>query len=963
MCDCLGNLFTSKKYFTRPKLTKTIIPQGNSLNISTSLLGSGINVRKNKHKIIEQPHMENLTFQLKDKFICIFCGGANCKHEDYKRQEKPSAIIGLNSDLIDDIIFASQRPSNFLIVKYGLIEEFKKMNIGLIVNLQREGEHPFCGPNERLEESGFSYDPSIFEREGIKVYLAGWKDMSVPDSSFFMINIVKEMYISIKLNNNRVFVHCHAGYGRTGTLIACYFIYYYSMTAKNAVEHIRSFRSKCVEKDDQYDFCMMFEVYCQKIRQIFTHSKEKLQKFMNNQSLLYPDLLENSTAKNIPRLMNEVYSTIENIIDQENEYNENNNEYNDNMNMNINNNDKVKNLQNTGIFEILHDSKELNDSEERKILHLKNKINEGKWMEIYKIKNVYILKELLFDWIIDSIEELINLNQFILISQKIIDIINGNINEIHDEINMSVVSNRNFDIDEIIYKFYNECKRLLSKYELEVLIETSYFIAKLRIFSYEKLINKEKTYSQNTSKKNIKYSHDYIREENVKEFFYFSYFINRLALIFLNLDSNFNYQVHEIIVKNHGRENLIRIYDNNNITKEILVEYFKTSRIYNNFHIENESSIFENVNINSILSIELFLILFSNDMIFKMNDEIRILKKNNICISSLYNKPFTKRTKVKNIFTHSNNNEILQSMSNDLNQFLNFGKDHDNEFFIYFKNKYQDVFLYKNNKSNCVSPHKSHISYRSFKSISYKSNISISKKERTRSSNSRISHISFSNVNKNINPNQKRPKKTKPDEKNKEDSVEDDIEIGNNIPSQLNINNKVSKVSKLNQCNLKEHGILNKENNLMKSIRNSPVFNVKLNNNFYSLNNLISIANKKNDPEFLLESKDINQNNNIDNDNVIRNQYFRNITLGNTAFDCKKSHKSYKRGTSCIYDDENNYFTYDFALKIDDKRECKEDNCDITNELYVKNKKDIKKNINNIKINKKKNDSILSINK
>ena len=53
-------------------------------------------------------------YELKDKFRCLFCGGTKCPYEDYKYNPK-SSIKGLNCDLIDNEIYASQRPSNTLI--------------------------------------------------------------------------------------------------------------------------------------------------------------------------------------------------------------------------------------------------------------------------------------------------------------------------------------------------------------------------------------------------------------------------------------------------------------------------------------------------------------------------------------------------------------------------------------------------------------------------------------------------------------------------------------------------------------------------------------------------------------------------------------------------------------------------------------------------------------------------------
>ena len=196
-------------------------------------------------------------YPLKDQFRCLFCGGKNCPHEDYTKHKNP-AIKGLNSDLIDGIIFASQRPSNLLIKKYDIINSFKENEIALIINLQRPGEHPYCGPNKLDPLSGFSYNPSFFSSEGIKVKLSGWKDMDVPDSLYFMLDIIKEMTHIIKHDKKKVFVHCHAGYGRTGIVLACYKVYNDNMTVDEAVRSIRASRPKCIEQKSQMKYCIKF---------------------------------------------------------------------------------------------------------------------------------------------------------------------------------------------------------------------------------------------------------------------------------------------------------------------------------------------------------------------------------------------------------------------------------------------------------------------------------------------------------------------------------------------------------------------------------------------------------------------------------------------------------------------------------------------------------------------------------
>lgn len=64
------------------------------------------------------------TWKMKDKFKCLFCGGSNCRVEDFGNFEN-NFIFGLNSVEFHGLI-VSQRPSTVLIEKYDLVEKFKK---------------------------------------------------------------------------------------------------------------------------------------------------------------------------------------------------------------------------------------------------------------------------------------------------------------------------------------------------------------------------------------------------------------------------------------------------------------------------------------------------------------------------------------------------------------------------------------------------------------------------------------------------------------------------------------------------------------------------------------------------------------------------------------------------------------------------------------------------------------------
>ena len=221
--------------------------------------------------------------EFKDKIRCFFCGGKNCKHENYLNNKNNNAIEGLNSNYITENVIASQRPSEILIEKYKLISKFKELNINLIVNLQREGEHPFCGPNAyKLTSSGFAYNPSVFSSDDIKIKLSGWKDMSVPSSMNYMLDIVKEMSIVTIDKKGKVIVHCHAGYGRTGIVIVCYLLFISLKDSDTIIQEVRSKRKKCVETKDQIKYCKKFEEFLKHSRILFGN-KENIDVYLKRQ--------------------------------------------------------------------------------------------------------------------------------------------------------------------------------------------------------------------------------------------------------------------------------------------------------------------------------------------------------------------------------------------------------------------------------------------------------------------------------------------------------------------------------------------------------------------------------------------------------------------------------------------------------------------------------------------------------
>ncbi len=359
--------------------------------IKNIISGSGISK-------IKKPPIEKKKFfhEFKDKLRCFFCGGRGCKHENYKNNIlNNNAIEGLHSNYITENIIASQRPCEILIEKYKLVSKFKELNISLIVNLQREGEHPFCGPNAyHLTSAGYSYNPSVFSGDDIKIKLSGWKDMEVPSSMNFMLDIVKEMSIVTIDKKGKCLVHCHAGYGRTGVVIVCYLLFVSLNNSDTVIKNVRSKRKKCVETNNQVKYCKKFEEFLNHSRIIFGE-KVSIDVYLKRQEdLLFGDELKKYGF--VPKL---IVKVLEKITLLKKKYN-------------------LDCLMIYKLFQgILID---WNDELENILCAMKKMINKSNWKLFEETENLILIIELLFDWFEDCVEYVISLERTEIIINSII---------------------------------------------------------------------------------------------------------------------------------------------------------------------------------------------------------------------------------------------------------------------------------------------------------------------------------------------------------------------------------------------------------------------------------------------------------------------------------------------------------------------------------------------------------------
>ncbi|XP_059055980.1 protein tyrosine phosphatase domain-containing protein 1-like [Achroia grisella] len=184
----------------------------------------------------------------------LFCGGARCQYE--LPLQRVAAIQGLYSDWITDDILAMARPSTASIAARNIIQQFHSWGIRTVINLQMPGEHASCGPP--LTKSGFTYDPVVFMANDIYYYNFAWPDYGEASLSG-LLDMAK--VLSFALQEGRVAVHCHAGLGRTGVLIACYLVYSLRVRANDAIRLVRKKRPKSVQTSGQILCVQQFEHY------------------------------------------------------------------------------------------------------------------------------------------------------------------------------------------------------------------------------------------------------------------------------------------------------------------------------------------------------------------------------------------------------------------------------------------------------------------------------------------------------------------------------------------------------------------------------------------------------------------------------------------------------------------------------------------------------------------------------
>ena len=95
--------------------------------------------------------------------------------------------------------------------------------------------------------------------DGIKYLHVHSNDMGVPEFDD-LVNSVDFIHSRI-MANEPVMVHCLAGLGSTGTILACYLIKYQNTSADDAIQKIRKERHGSIQSFSQEEMIFRFEKF------------------------------------------------------------------------------------------------------------------------------------------------------------------------------------------------------------------------------------------------------------------------------------------------------------------------------------------------------------------------------------------------------------------------------------------------------------------------------------------------------------------------------------------------------------------------------------------------------------------------------------------------------------------------------------------------------------------------------
>uniref|UniRef100_A0A3Q2C9B3 Protein tyrosine phosphatase domain containing 1a n=1 Tax=Cyprinodon variegatus TaxID=28743 RepID=A0A3Q2C9B3_CYPVA len=211
------------------------------------------------------------------------CGGRACKYENPSRwRDEEQVIKGL---------YSSWWVFDFYLPTFTFLCGLKT-----VINLQRPGEHASCGYPASPQSACLAVS--------VYYYNFGWKDYGVA-SLTTILDMVKVM--SFAVQEGKMAVHCHAGLGRTGVLLACYLVFTTRMTADQAILFVRAKRPNSIQTRGQLLCVREFAQFLLPLRSVFSCAEPKasavtLSQYLTRQRHLLHGY-EARQLKNVPKIV------------------------------------------------------------------------------------------------------------------------------------------------------------------------------------------------------------------------------------------------------------------------------------------------------------------------------------------------------------------------------------------------------------------------------------------------------------------------------------------------------------------------------------------------------------------------------------------------------------------------------------------------------------------------------------
>ena len=202
-----------------------------------------------------------------------------------------------------------------------------------------------------------------------------------------MLQVVKDMYNYIHYKNKKILVHCHAGYGRTGTTIACYKIFDECISAEAAKDEIRKVRAQCIQNSSQFNYCVNFQEFIRRLKANFylkeKRSIENFLKYQEDLNIGKYKFISFKYNKSVPLFLLYIFDS---IIDIKNKIN----------------------IDELSLYTYLNSSLELKENDTELFNTIIKNINEYNWDILYSCEEPVILGQLLFDWLKNSVKFIFN---------------------------------------------------------------------------------------------------------------------------------------------------------------------------------------------------------------------------------------------------------------------------------------------------------------------------------------------------------------------------------------------------------------------------------------------------------------------------------------------------------------------------------------------------------------------------